>query len=255
MHRIVILGGTTEARLLAADLQRHKPDLSVILSLAGRTAAPVEMPVVTRSGGFGGPEGLADYLRAEGVDLLIDATHPFANRISHNAALAVKTSGIRMLALRRAAWVEQAGDRWMKAASPEAAAAVLGQLPRTVFLTIGRQEAGAFSAAPQHRYIVRSVDPVEPPLDVAQADYILARGPFVESQEREFLVAHAIDTIVCKNSGGDATVAKLLAARSLGIEVVMIERPEPPVGVETVETVSEALMCIETIFSQPSSPL
>ncbi len=199
----------------------------------------------TRIGGFGGVEGLADHLVRQAIDLLIDATHPFANQISDNAAEAARRTGTPLFALRRPAWQSTAGDRWHRVASVEAAVSALGAAPRRVFLAIGRQEAGRFSAAPQHRYLVRSVDPVDPPVAVPDCRYILASGPFDEDEERSLLTAHAIEIVVTKNSGGRATYAKIAAARALGLEVVMIERREPP-GVTAVGTVEAA----ETLIDQ-----
>ncbi len=237
--RILILGGTTEARRLAERLA-GTPSLDATISLAGRTAEPRALPLPTRIGGFGGAEGLAAYLKAEGIDLLIDATHPFAARMSVNAAEAAAKAATPLFALRRAPWQRQTGDRWMSVAEIDAAVAALGDTPRRVFLAIGRQEAHRFAAAPQHHYLIRSVDPVDPPLGVPQADYILSAGPFTRAGETALLRDHAIDVIVTKNSGGEATAAKLEAARALGLEVVMVERRLPP-EVPTVETVEAAL--------------
>ncbi|RAZ88335.1 cobalt-precorrin-6A reductase [Mesorhizobium hawassense] len=234
-HRILILGGTTEARQLAGKLARRE-DFSVTLSLAGRTESPVSQGVPVRVGGFGGADGLAAYLREERVNLLIDATHPYAARISANAAEAARQAGVPIFALRRPGWVPVAGDRWALVDGVAEAARALGAAPRRVFLAIGRQEAGAFEAAPQHRYLIRSVDPVEPKLAVPDALYLLARGPFPEADERALLEQHGIDAIVSKNSGGEATYGKITAARALGIDVVMVRRPALP-DVPSAETV------------------
>jgi len=229
-HHILILGGTTEARGFAEKLAARE-DIAATISLAGRTADPKPLPLPTRIGGFGGVEGLTDYLAKERVDLLIDATHPFANQISANAAAAAKQSGVPIFALCRPGWVRQAYDRWVSVGSVAAAVIALGQTPRRVFLSIGRQEAYQFSAAPQHAYIVRSVDPVEPPLVVPQAEYILASGPFTVEAETDLFRYNRIDTLVTKNSGGSATYAKIEAARALGLPVVMIARPHKPTGI------------------------
>ncbi|MBZ9658020.1 cobalt-precorrin-6A reductase [Mesorhizobium sp. ESP-6-4] len=234
-HRILILGGTTEARQLAGKLAR-RDDFSVTLSLAGRTESPVAQGVPVRVGGFGGADGLAAHLREEHVDLLIDATHPYAARISANAAEAAAQAGVPVLALRRPGWEPVAGDRWTLVDSVTEAAKALGEAPRRVFLAIGRQEAGAFEAAPRHRYLIRSVDPVEPELAVPDALYLLARGPFPEADERALLEKYSIDAVVSKNSGGEATYGKIAAARALGIEVIMIRRPRLPI-VPSTETV------------------
>lgn len=234
--RILILGGTTEARQLAAKLAA-RGDLGITLSLAGRTENPVAQPVPVRTGGFGGAQGLADWLAGHKTDLLIDATHPYAARISANAAEAARISGVPIFALRRPGWEPVNGDRWMLADDAGEAVALLGQSPRRVFLALGRQEVAAFETAPQHAYVIRSVDPIEPPLGVPDATYILARGPFAEADERALLEAHKIDAIVAKNSGGQATYGKIAAARQLGIEVVLFRRPPLP-EVPSAPTVS-----------------
>jgi precorrin-6A/cobalt-precorrin-6A reductase len=238
MHRILILGGTLEARRLAERL-RGRADVAVTVSLAGRTAAPAAQPVPVRIGGFGGAEGLAAYLRAERIAALIDATHPYAATISDNAARAAAAAEVRLLALRRPPWGWVAGDRWTEVPDVRAAVAALGPAPRHVFLALGRNEIQPFATAPQHRYLVRSVDPVDPPLPVPHANYLVARGPFAELAERELLLAHAIDALIAKNSGGEATYGKIAAARSLGLEVIMLRRPQLP-AVPSVASVAEA---------------
>jgi precorrin-6A/cobalt-precorrin-6A reductase len=238
MRRILILGGTLEARQLAARL-RGRADVTVTLSLAGRTSAPAAQPVPVRVGGFGGAEGLAAYLRAERIAALIDATHPYAATISANAARAAAVAGVRLLALRRPPWQSIAGDRWIEVADGREAVRALGIAPRRVFLALGRKELAPFGAAAQHHYLVRSVDPVDPPLPVPHASYVVARGPFAEAAERDLLVAHAIDAIVAKNSGGAATYGKIAAARALGIEVILLRRPHLPPA-PSVASVEEA---------------
>lgn len=200
----------------------------VTLSLAGRTASPVEQGVPVRVGGFGGAEGLAAYLRDHRIDLLIDATHPYAAQISANAAEAARLAGVPAIALRRPAWEIMPGDRWTTVEDAAEAAELLGERPRKVFLALGRQELAPFEGAPHHSYLIRSVDPVEPPLAVPNATYILARGPFSEADDRMLLETHGIDAIVAKNSGGPATYGKIAAARELGIEVFLIRRPPLP---------------------------
>ncbi|TGQ69589.1 cobalt-precorrin-6A reductase [Mesorhizobium sp. M00.F.Ca.ET.186.01.1.1] len=238
-HRILILGGTTEARQLAGKLAAHA-ELSVTLSLAGRTESPVAQGVPIRSGGFGGADGLAAYLRETGTGLLIDATHPYAARISANAAVAAHKAGVPILALRRPGWEPVEGDRWLEVDSVAGAVQVLGDMPRRVFLALGRQEVAAFEAAPQHHYLIRSVDPVEPRLAVPDADYLLARGPFRESDESALLQQRRIDVVVSKNSGGEATYGKIAAARALGIDVIMVRGPDLPQvpAAETVEALA-----------------
>ncbi|ENN85084.1 Precorrin-6A reductase [Rhizobium freirei PRF 81] len=245
--RILILGGTTEARALAASLA-SRADLDVVLSLAGRTADPALQPVPVRRGGFGGAEGLARYLREEAIDLLIDATHPFAARISTNASQAAAQCDVSAFALRRPAWVPVEGDEWLSVHSIAQAVAALGARPLRVFLATGRQEAHQANAAPQHHYWVRSVDPVEPPLTVPNVSYIISRGPFRLADELDMLQRHGIDVVVAKNSGGGATYGKIEAARHLGIKVIMIERTEAA-GLPVAETVDAALDRIDHFVS------
>ncbi|RWP39472.1 MAG: cobalt-precorrin-6A reductase [Mesorhizobium sp.] len=238
-HRILILGGTTEARQLAGKLAA-RADVSLTLSLAGRTENPVAQGVPTRVGGFGGADGLAAFLRETRIELLVDATHPYAAQISANAAAAADEAGVPIVALRRPGWEPAEGDRWTLADSVASAVTALASAPRRVFLALGRQEAAAFEAAPQHHYLIRSVDPVEPRLAVPDATYLLARGPFREADERALLLEHRIDVVVSKNSGGEATYGKIAAARALGVEMVMIRRPALPdvASAETVEALA-----------------
>nr|WP_316655753.1 cobalt-precorrin-6A reductase [uncultured Gellertiella sp.] len=246
-HRILVLGGTTEARGLCERLAAD-PRLDITLSLAGRTLDPRPQPVPVRSGGFGGADGLASWLRSENIDLLIDATHPFAAQISQNAAEAAAITGVPLLALCRPGWERQEGDRWIEVGSVREAVDALPETPARVFLAIGRQEARQFSARPHHAYLVRSVDPVMPPLDVPEARYILDCGPFDEKAELALLSAERIGVIVAKNSGGSATYGKIAAARSLGIPVIMIGRRIPP-DVRTVGTVDAACADIDHLLS------
>lgn len=246
-RKVLILGGTTEARELASRLA-GRADLDVTLSLAGRTVNPVEQPVPVRSGGFGGAEGLARHLRENGTDVLVDATHPFAARISANAAAAAAAAKIPLLVLRRAEWKPVAGDRWTVADTIPAAIAALGAEPRRVFVALGRQELKPLEAAPQHYYVIRSVDPVEPRLDVPNAEYILDRGPFELEREKTLLQDRGIDAIVAKNSGGRAAYAKIEAARALNIPVFLVRRPAAPAGL-AVETVEEGVSRLDHLLA------
>jgi len=239
-RRILILGGTFEARQLAERLAA-RADLEVMLSLAGRTAEPARTTAPVRTGGFGGSEGLARYLIAHAIDALIDATHPYAATISANAVHAARAAKAPLLALRRPPWVAVAGDRWIEVADAAGAVVALGAAPRRAFLALGRQEIGPFAAAPQHRYLIRSVEPVTPPLAVPHAVYLTGRGPFGEAGERALMVNHRIDALVAKNSGGGATYGKIAAARALGIAVIMLRRPAPAPADIVVETVDAAV--------------
>nr|WP_314074815.1 cobalt-precorrin-6A reductase [uncultured Roseococcus sp.] len=239
---LLILGGTTEARELAALLAARGAD--AVLSLAGRTAKPVAMPVPVRMGGFGGVEGLVAHLREAGIRVLIDATHPYAATMSRHAAEAAARLGLPFLALRRPPWQHAPGDNWTEVADARGALAALGTAPRRVFLALGRQELAPFVEAPQHDYLIRSVDPIEPPLAVPHARYILARGPFPEAAEHALLRDARIEAIICKNSGGSATYGKIVAARALGIEVLLLRRP-PLRPAPEVATAAEAMAWLD----------
>ncbi|WP_454815795.1 cobalt-precorrin-6A reductase [Labrys neptuniae] len=238
---VLLLGGTSEASALAR-LLAARPDIPAMVSLAGRTINPIEPPIAYRIGGFGGVEGLCAFLDEHAVTALVDATHPFAERMSANAVEAARRMGVPLLALRRPAWQAADGDRWSEVADAEAAVQALGAAPRRVFLTTGRLELPAFLAAPQHFYLVRSVDPPEqlPP----RAKLILARGPFAETDEIGLMREEAVDIVVTKNSGGSATYGKIAAARRLSLPVILLRRPETA-EVETVATAQEALAWIE----------
>ncbi len=241
--RVLILGGTTEARVLAERLAGDSR-FETTISLAGRTANPISQPVPVRTGGFGGPVGLAQYLRDNGIDVLVDATHPFAANISRNAIAAASAAAIRLISVRRPQWQPEPGDKWRFHSDIGAAIKALGTAPRHVFVTLGRQELEPLCAAPQHFYLIRSVDPVEPPLAVPNAEYILHRGPFDTAAEEALLLKHRIDAIVAKNSGGEASRAKLVAARRLAIPVEMISRP-PHEGDSPVATAEEAMRVLD----------
>ncbi|MFD9222657.1 cobalt-precorrin-6A reductase [Streptomyces sp. NPDC060064] len=236
---ILILGGTAEARQLAAELT-GRGGLRVTTSLAGRVAQPRVPAGEVRIGGFGGPEGLADWLREHRVHAVVDATHPFASVISANAAQAAAAVGIPLCALRRPGWSVGPGDRWHSAVSLVDAAAQLPALGRRVFLTTGRLGLAAFAGLDQLHFLVRSVEPPEPPLP-RHIRVLLDRGPFTLEGERELLRTHDIDVLVTKDSGGPATAAKLTAARELGMPVVVVCRPSAPPGVPLAPHVAGVL--------------
>lgn len=226
-RRLLILGGTGEARALAERAARL-PGLEVVTSLAGRTRAPALPKGRFRTGGFGGADGLAAYLEEAAIDLVIDATHPFAARISRHAAEASARIGRPHLMLVRPPWPRESQDRWIEVADLKSAAAALGGLARRVFLTVGRQELGNFARLRDCRFVVRLIEPPAVPLPLADAELIIARGPFALEDERRLMTTHRIEALVSKNSGGDATYAKIAAARALGLPVVMVSRPPLP---------------------------
>jgi precorrin-6A/cobalt-precorrin-6A reductase len=222
--RVLVLGGTTEASLLA-DMLAADPRFTATLSLAGVTRAPLLPRIGYRIGGFGGIDGLCDWLRIEGVAALIDATHPYAVQISRNAAAAAARLGIARLRIDRPPWQPQPGDRWTRVRDADAAAEALGATPRRVLLTVGSKALAPFGRAPWHRYVVRCIDAPDPALLPPGAELLLARGPFTLDAELALLAERRIDVLVSKNSGGSATAPKLEAARRLGLPVLMIDRP------------------------------
>ncbi len=224
---ILILGGTTEASGLIRALA-GEPWLALTLSLAGRTLRPTPTGVPTRVGGFDGAEGLVAWIAEHRIASVIDATHPFAARMSRNAAIACARTGVPLLAIRRPPWMPVEGDRWIEVDDMAAAAAAIGPDPRRVFLTIGRQELGAFAAAPQHDYVARTIEPIGDALSVPRLTELSARGPFALADEIAFLRQNAIAVLVTKNSGGPATYAKIAAARELGLPVVIVRQPPTP---------------------------
>ena len=248
--RVLILGGTTEAsalaRLIAGDAR-----FDATLSRAGRTAAPRRQPIATRIGGFGGAEAMARWLRDERIEAVVDATHPYADQISANAVSACTAAGVPLASIVRPPWIAQSGDNWQSVPSTEAAAVALGATPRRVFLSLGRQELAAFTAAPQHHYLSRSVDMPQGIALPPDIRFILARGPFEQAAEEQLLVDEKIEMIVSKNSGGAAIYPKIAAARTLRLPVMMIERPVKPAG-HAVANAEEAITWL--VHAMPRSP-
>lgn len=233
---VLILGGTTEARELAADLSA-RPGVRVTTSLAGRVARPAALPGEVRTGGFGGAEGLAAWIRDRGVNAVVDATHPFAATITANAVRAAGLTGVPAVVLRRPGWQPGPGDRWHSVDSQAEAAALLPSLGRRAFLTTGRLGLAAFAHVTDVHFVVRSVDRPDPPLPPS-TEIVLARGPFTVSDEARLLRAHHVDVLVTKDSGGAATAAKLTAARDAGLPVVVVRRPPLPPGARAVPDVA-----------------
>ncbi len=251
MIRVLILGGTSEALELTAKLSMI-PDVEVILSLAGRTRQPV-VPAAgeVRIGGFGGLSGLIHYLQNRHINVLIDATHPFAAIISWIAAAAAIATNIPHLMVIRPAWVKTPEDQWIEVENVESAVQAIPVMAQRVFLSIGRQELTPFVSVPEVWFLMRSIDP--PDLEIPNGELLLERGPFSLQQERQLLREYRIDAIISKNSGGDATYAKIMAARDLRIPVVMVQRPAIPIG-ELVMDVDSAVKWFLETFSLPSSP-
>lgn len=244
--RVLILGGTGDARELAVRAA-EVTGVEVISSLAGRTRQPIVGSENTRSGSFGGIVGLTDYLRSQQIDLLIDATHPFAAQISSNAAVAASNAGIPHLMLIRPAWQPVTGDVWLEVESHAAAAKILPKLACRIFLAIGRQELAAFAHLQELWFLMRTIEPPQPNAQVPPGKLLLDRGPFSLEEERSLLQQYEIGAIVSKNSGGNATHAKIIAARELRIPVVMVKRPTSP-SRDRVDNLEDALAWI-TKFS------
>lgn len=249
MIRLLLLAGTSEATHAARQLTEDGAD--VISSLAGITTSPVQRVGRVRSGGFGGVDGLSRYLTDHCIDALIDATHPFATVMPFNAAIAAKEVGVPHCRLLRAPWTASTGDLWVHVSNAQAAAMQLAALgAERVFLAVGRQTASHFSDCRNLSFLVRAIEPIDQALPGAHV--LLQRGPFQLEQERQLLIDHKIDTIVAKNSGGVATGAKLIAARELGVRVVMIARPPQP-NSEVAASVDDAVRWFRSLGT-PSSP-
>lgn len=243
---VLILAGSSEATLLATELDGAGFD--VISSFAGSTSSPRLRPGRTRSGGFGGADGLFGFLTVEHIDIVIDTTHPFAAQMPFHAAQACERAAIPLCRLTREGWHRTVGDRWVDVDDLADAARALQRLDaRRVMLTTGRR-VDAFDQCAGQWFLARSIEP----LDVERANLVslLDRGPFTVESERDVMVANRIDTVVTKNAGGSATAAKLVAARELDLTVVMVRRPPQPEGVTTASTVSAAIEWASSI--QPS---
>ena len=247
MKKILILGGTGDAVKLASKLAAIS-EIEIISSLAGRTKKPAILVGQVRIGGFGGSEGLATYLRENSIDILIDATHPCAGQITRNGAIASQLVNIPHLMLVRPQWEKVSGDDWIEVETVEAAAQQIPVTARRVFITSGRQQLEPFALRsltyPETWYLIRSIDP--PNIQLPNSKTLLERGPFGLAEERSLLHKYQIEAIVSKNSGGDATYAKIIAARELGIPIVMVQRPTMPRG-EKVTSIEEAIAWLQNL--------
>lgn len=232
---VLLLAGTTEARALAAMLAAE-PGVELTASLAGHTSAAAAYPCAVRTGGFGGVGGLVAHLRRDGVDTLVDATHPFSAAMPRHAAEAAARAGIPRLRLVRPPWAPQPGDRWVDVADLAGAARAVADLgSRRVLLTVGRLGLAAFAGV-EARFVVRTIDPPDAVLPAAET--VRARGPFTVEEELALLRDRRIEALVTKNAGGSD--AKLVAARRLGLPVVVVRRP-PAVEGPHAATADEAL--------------
>jgi len=239
--RVLVLGGTAEARALARNLiTRYGAVLDVVTSLAGCTELPAQLPGRVRRGGFGGASGLKDYLEVERFRLVVDATHPFAARISANACAACDAARVPRLVLTRPQWIRQPNDLWHEVADSIEAAQLLPRLGHRVFLTTGARGLAPFAILADTWFLVRLVEEPRDPLPFEYCDMVIGRGPFTIDDELALMRKHGIDVLVSKLSGGTATVAKLDAARALSLPVVMLKRPEMVAG-SCVTSVDEAM--------------
>lgn len=236
--RLLILAGTTEATGFARAAA--EAGLDGTLSLAGRVERPLRQPLPQRIGGFGGVAGLVEYLRAHQITHVIDATHPFAAQMSRNAVEACAIAQVPLVALTRAPWQPEAGDTWITVPDMAGAVAALDRSSARVMLAVGRMHLADFAPNPQHFYLLRLVDPPKDPLPLPDTHVIVDRGPFGVESDRALMVQHGIQIVVSKNAGGTGAQAKILAARALGLPVIMIDRPSLPARPE-VYSIPEAL--------------
>ncbi|WP_299419240.1 cobalt-precorrin-6A reductase [uncultured Shimia sp.] len=224
--KLLLLGGTTEASLLARTLAAH--GVEAVFSYAGRVASPKAQPLPTRVGGFGGVAGLVQYLQEHNITHVVDATHPFAAQMSWNAFEACRQVGTDLVALTRPAWQAQAGDHWRHVADIDGAVDALAGEAKRVLLALGKLNVPAFAAQPQHHFVLRLVDQPEVTPELPHHTVVVARGPFDVAGDRALMREHGIEVVVCKNAGGVGAEAKLTAARDLGLPVIMIDRPALP---------------------------
>ncbi len=254
--QILLLGGSSEAFTLAQTLEQH-PRFKVISSLAGRTSLPRKPVGKYRTGGFGGLDGLISYLQTNSIEAIIDATHPFASKMSQTANQAALTTNIPILHLWRPAWQKKPDDNWIEVNTMQEAATALKTDHSPAFLTIGRLELAPFLSRPDLDFLVRAIEPPKKSEQKTQLTpqgqeqdwpenftFIYAKGPFCYEQEQSLIQKHNIKTIVTKNSGGPAAYAKLDVARALKLPVIMVNRPPKPNG-PTVATPDEAITWLE----------
>jgi precorrin-6A/cobalt-precorrin-6A reductase len=247
VHRVAVLAGTTEAFALAARLTTLG-GVEVISSFAGETTSRKQPAGAVRVGRFGGAGELGQWLNAERISAVVDATHPFAEVAPGQAAEACAIQGIPRLRLVRRAWAPEPGDRWHEVARlADAPSRVRALSARRVFLTVGSRQLAVFSGLTDVWFLVRSIEPPMP-VPLGRATTVAGRGPFALADERATFASHRIDCLVTKNSGGHSVAAKLVAARELGVPVIMVRRPPVPPGLQ-VPTVDEAVAWCEQLVA------
>ena len=229
-QHLLILGGTTEATALAIAV--HEAGITATFSYAGRVARPKRQPLVTRIGGFGGVDGLVDYIRENRISHVVDATHPFAAQMSTNAVTACARVGTHLIALTRPKWEAEAGDNWTHVPDIEAAVAALAGPRKNVMLAIGRMHLDAFAPQPQHKYLLRLVDAPDGDVPLPNRHIIVDQGPFSVENDTALMREHNVELIVSKNAGGNGARAKIDAARALNLPIIMIDRPYIPARLE-----------------------
>ena len=235
---ILILGGTRDAMTLADQLL-NQPGLNPIYSLAGRTRRPLPPSLPTRRGGFGGIEGLKQWLLENDTAAVVDATHPFAAEMSHNAAIACRELDIPLGRLERAPWQAQPGDNWHPVDDLNQAADKAVSLTTqgdSLWLTTGRTSLGAFESIRQRHLLVRCVDAPDPEPAFESWTLIEDRGPYELDSERALIQEHNIAALITKNSGGQAAYPKLEAAREAGLPVIIVNRPNLPPATHTFDS-------------------
>ena len=239
MSRILLLGGVGDALAIARRLAPQD-----IYSLAGLGKVPADLPCQVRVGGYGGAEGLAAFMAAEGIDLLLDITHPYAAQISANAARAAELSGVPCWALRRPGWQAGGGDDWREVADWAALSAALEPFQRPLF-TLGREPLAHLQAIPLHQHwTVRCLDDYP---GTPRARVIGARGPFNLADERALFAAGQFDVLISKNSGSSATEPKLQVARELGLPVLLLARPPLPAVDRQFSAVEDVWSALEAL--------
>ena len=248
-RRVLILGGSSEAFALAEALDA-RAEIDVLTSMAGRTKDPKRPAGEVRLGGFGGAEGLAGYLRETNVTALIDATHPFARKISKNAAHAAAEAQVPILHFWRPEWRPRPGDSWIEVDDMAAAAAAIPEAASPAFLTVGRTELGPFRTRPDITMLARIIDPVDEEEWPGHFQFLYDRGPFSYDDEHALLLARGIRVVITKNSGGDGARGKIDAARDLGLPVVMVRRPPAPEG-RFAATPKDALSWLDGVIGRP----
>ena len=239
---VLILGGTSEAYELAKRLvlEAGGQEFRILTSLRGSTQKPRLPKGDHRIGGFGGVDGLENFLREEEVSHVIDATHPFAEQISRNAVHACRSSQLPLIRLERPSWEPESEDNWILKPDLKSAAEWLMDHPQRVLLTTGHRDLDVFRDAHASFFLIRTIEPVSLPEGFPNAENLISRGPFSKDEEIALMRSWKISLLLCKNSGGEASFAKLLAARELSIPVLMVKRPELP-EVSQTESIDEVV--------------